>query len=194
MPHVVCRYDDEYEQKVRKVMDEIHAGALAFYGTDLEIYPDGLSMAADWEKEARSIYESKPEELVKEAIEKHGLRKDRPNISIPKDLLESSEGIGVFLNPDEGKEIMEGFDFIVSGLQRNGRNLTEDEQEAIRGFIRSDSISPAFVKRLAAEYGDESLKVAFKLTACDLDCWLEYLLRSYKGAHYRKRHPAISLA
>jgi len=193
MSQIICRYDERYEQQVRKTMADVHATSLAFYGTDLKIYPDGLSMAADWEREVRGIYESKPEAVVKEVVKKHNLSKGRAQLSVPKELLEASDGIAVFLNPDEGKEIMPGFNYIVSGFERKGQYLTEDERAAIRGFVRSDPISPAFVKRVVQEYGGESLKAAFKLSNCKSDYWLDYLLHCHKGEFYRKRYPAISL-
>ena len=67
---------------------------------------DGLTMAADWQKELRWHWEQRPQEEVEEAVRKHGLKKGRPEIKVPPDLLEEKDGLGVFLNADEGKEIM----------------------------------------------------------------------------------------
>jgi len=60
-------------------------------------------MAANWEKELREQWESRSAQEVKEVIERHGLKNDRPGMELPKDLLEHKDGLGVFLNPDEGK-------------------------------------------------------------------------------------------
>jgi len=190
---LVYRYDKEYERKARERMAELHSSALAFYGKDLMVYPDGLSMGADWQRELRDNWASRPPEAVEEAIREHGLKKNRPSISIPRDLLESKDGLGVFLNPDCGKEIMEGFDHVVSGFRRKGVGLTEDEEHALRAFVCSDSISPRFVVRMIEEYGDESIKSSFCLGETDAGCWLDYLLRCHKGHFFRKRYPAISI-
>ena len=48
-----------------------------------------------------------PEE-IEAVIRKHGLKR-RPDINIPQGLLEEKNGLGVFLNPNEGKEIMTQF-------------------------------------------------------------------------------------
>ena len=191
--NIVCRYDKEYEQKARERMAELHSSALAFYGKDLIIYPDGLSMGADWQRELRDNWASRPLEVVEETIRKHCLKNNRPSISIPQDLLESKDGVGVFLNPDCGKEIMERFNSVVSGFRRKGVSLTEDEQYAIRAFVCSDSISPEFVKRMAEEFGGESIMSSFHLRDTNTSYWLDYLLRCHKGIFFRKSYPAISL-
>jgi hypothetical protein len=192
-PGIVCRYSKEYETQVRQIMSELHEKMMVFHGKDLVVYPDGLSMAADWQKELREQWESRPQEDLEEAIKRHGLKKGRPEIQIPKDLLEEKDGLGVFLNPDEGKEIMMHFTTLVAGLKKKGEGLTEDEEETICGFFESDVISPRFVRRVLDEYGDESVRAAFLLKGDLPGYWLEYLLRSRKGHFYRKRYPALAV-
>ena len=41
-----------------------------------------------------------------------------------RNLLEEKDGLGVFLNPDEGKEIMSGFTTLLTGLRKKGEGLT----------------------------------------------------------------------
>lgn len=192
-PGIVCRYSKEYEAQVRQHMSELHEKMLVYHGKDLVVYPDGLSMAADWQKELREQWESRPPQEAKAVAEKHGLKKGRPEIKLPEDLLEEKNGLGVFLNPDEGKEIMTHFTSLVAGLKKKGEGLTEDEQEVIRGFFDSDAVSPRFVRRVLAEYGDESVRTAFLLKGDLPGCWLDYLLRSCKGHFYRKRYPTLSV-
>ncbi len=110
----------------------------------------------------------------------------------PENLLEHRDGLGVFINPDEGKEIMEHFTFLIAGLKREGEALTEDQECAIRGFFHSTAISPKFVKHVLEEYGDESVRTAFVLRGDLPGYWLDYLLRSHKGDFYRKRYPSLS--
>ena len=191
---IVCRYSKEYEALLRQRMSALHEDMLAFHGgKDLVVYPDGLSMAADWQKEIRWQWESRPQQEVEAVVRKHGLKGGRPEMKIPEDLLEEKDGLGVFLNPDEGKEIMTHFTTLVAGLSKKGEALTEEEQEAIRGFFDSPAISPRFVRRVLEEYGDDSVRTAFLLKG-DLPGWsLDYLLRSRKGHYYRKRYPSLSV-
>ena len=104
------------------------------------------------------------------------------------------DGLAVFLNPDEGKEIMSHFTTLVAGLRKKGVGLTGEEADSIRGFVESPSISPRFVRRLLEEHGDESVKEAFVLRGDLPGYWLDYLLRSRKGHYYRKCYPSLSVA
>jgi hypothetical protein len=191
---IVCRYCKEYEAQVRERARTVHERMLAFHdGKDLVVYPDGLAMAADWQKEVRAQWDAASPEEIEAVIEKHGLKEGRPEMNIPKDLLEEKDGIGVFLNPDEGKEIMTHFTTLVAGLKKRGEDLTEEEQRAIQGFFDSPAISPRFVRRVLEEYGDESVRTTFVLRGDVPAYWLDYLLRSRKGHFYRKRYPTLSV-
>jgi hypothetical protein len=192
---IVCRYCKEYETQVRQRASAMHEQMLAFHGAkDLVVYPDGLSMAADWQKEVRWQWEQRPKHEVDEVVRKHGLKEGRPDIKIPQDLLEEKDGLGVFLNPDEGKEIMTHFKTLVAGLKKKGEGLSEEEELAARGFVESEAVSPRFVRRVLEEYGDESARTAFLLKGDLPGYWLDWLLRSRKGHFYRRRYPTLSVA
>ena len=165
---------------------------LQFYGTDLPTYSDGIAMAADWQREARAQWEAQPEEAER-VVQQHGLTKGRPELKLPPDLLEHNDGIGVFLNPDLGKEIMTHFVPLIAGLKKRGVMLTPSEQNSICGFFQSSSISPQFVKRVISEFGDESVRDAFVLRGELPNYWLEYLFRRFKGRYYRKHYPSLNL-
>ena len=193
-PGIVARYSKEYEEQVRRLMSDIHEKTLAYHGgKELVVYPDGLTMAADWQKEAQWHWDQRPREEVEEAVRKHGLKRGRPEMNLPKDLLEETDGLGVFLNPEEGKEIMSGFTTLVAGLKKKGEGLTEDEQEVIRGFFDAKAISPRFVRRVLEEHGDDSARAAFLLRGDLPDYWLDWLLRSRKGHFYQKRYPTLAV-
>jgi hypothetical protein len=191
---IVCRYWKEYETQVRERASAVHERMLAFHGgKDLVVYPDGLAMAADWQREIRAQWEAESPEETEAIIKKYGLKKGRPDINLPQDLLEQKDGLGVFLNPDEGKEIMTHFTTLVAGLRKRGEGLTGDEEATIRGFVESGSSSPRFVRRVLEEFGSDSVRVAFVLKGDLPAYWLDYLLRSCKGHYYRKRFPALSV-
>ncbi len=192
-PRIVCRYSKEYEARVRQQASELHEWMLGYYGKDLITYPDGLSMAAGWQKEHRQQWKSKPQHEAQEVIKRLGLKKGRPELRIPEDLLGHKDGIGVFFNPDQGKEIMTHFTSLIAGLEKKGEGLTVDEEMSIRGFFDSPAVSPRFVRRVLEEYGEESVRVVFLLKGDLPGYWLDYLLRSRKGHFYRKRYPTLAV-
>jgi hypothetical protein len=174
-------------------MSDLHEKTMAYHGKDLVVYPDGLSMAADFQKELREQWEAKPQHEVREVIERHGLKKAQPEMNFPQDLLEHKNGLGVFLNPDLNKEIMTNFSSLVAGLKKKGGGLTDNEAGVIQGFIESPTISPKFVRRVLEEYGDESVRAAFLWKGDMPGYWLNYLLRSRKGRFYRKQYPTLAV-
>ncbi len=190
---MVCRFWKEYEAQVRQRAQELYDFKIAHYGKDLLIYPDGLSMAADVQKALKAQWKSLPAENVRQAIHKHGLTKARPNMSIPPEILEHKDGVGVFVDLEEGMEIMLHFHDLAAGLQQRGRSLTDDQAYAIRVFVENDNISPRFVRRVVGEYGDESVRRAYLLPDDPPAYWLDYLLRRFKGRHYKRRYPPVSV-
>jgi hypothetical protein len=192
-PNLIYRYCPEREQKARQLMAQFHRESFAFYGTDLMVYSDGLSMAADWQREMRHRWKAQSPNVIQETMARHGMKNPCPEMSIPQDLLDSKDGFGVFFNPEEGQEIMEQFHDIVEGFRRQGVGLTEGQEDRIRAFMRSESISPAFVRRVVKEYGEASLQSAFCFQGTKATYWLNYMLRRYKGHFFRKRYPAISV-
>lgn len=189
---IAYRYCDELAEKARNSIREQYQLFTKYHnGENPIIYPDGLSMAADEEKFFKFVMDSKPEEDVKRAIEKHGLKGSKPNMSFPPHVLECEKGIAVYFYEKEGKEIFIYFDYIISGLEKKGNNLDDDEKEVIRSFVLSDSICPEFVNQMINRYGGESLESAF-LIPRHSQLNIPYLLRKYKGLFYRKRYPSLS--
>jgi hypothetical protein len=192
-PGILCRYWKDYEKRVMAGNARLHQQSLEYHGRDLVVYPDGASMAADWRKELSHHNRGKSEEHVAALVEKHGLKDGTPEVKLPDDILEEKNGIGVFLNPEEGKEIALGFNLIISALGRRGAGLSEDEERTVRGMILSEELSPRFVRRLAAEHGEQSFLAAFMMTDSREGCGLDYLLRRHKGRFYRKRYPNLAV-
>jgi hypothetical protein len=192
-PEIAYRYCKERAKKAAESLARQYHEFIEYHGNDLVIFPDGISMAADRQKEIRMQWESKPQDVIARLRAEHKLKGPAANINFPSDLLENKNGVGVFYNPDEGEEIMTGFNNIVSGLNKKGINLNQDEQDAIRSFISSDMVSPRFVKRLIQEYGSESIEAAFFIRGEHHESHIDYLLRRCKGAYYRNRYPRIAL-
>ncbi|MBI1987164.1 MAG: DUF3843 family protein [Nitrospinae bacterium] len=191
---IICRYWKEQEQLVQERFAVDVKRMLEYHGSDLIVYPDGLLLAADFEREMKAIWDSMPPEKVKAALEKLGMKEPHTDAQYPKDLIEHKDGLAVFINPDEGKEILVNYNTVTTGLKKNGEDLNENELETIQGVMNCDAISPAFVRRLLREHGgEESIKATFMLTKCSQSYWLEYLLRSLKGHFYRKRFPLLSV-
>ncbi len=191
-PQIAYRYCKELFQKAKKSVKGYYEEFVKFHGDDLAIYPDGLSMAADLQKQYRLLYESRPKNFVSKVMKEHKLEHPWAKISFPPEIMESENGIGIYFNPDEGQEIMIEFNDVINGLKKKGLDLDEDEMESIRGLLFADAISPKFVKKLAQKYGDESILTIFFIEKSRHKYYLDYLLRRYKGHFYRNRYPGIS--
>jgi len=81
----------------------------------------------------------------------------------------------------------------VSAFARTDGDLSDIEADAIKEFVLSRSVSPAFVRRMVSEHGDGSVRAAFLLRECGNAYAVEYLLRRYKGNAFRQVYPNISL-
>lgn len=191
-PTIAYRYCDEIAEKAREKVKDHYRGFVEYHGDDLVVYPDGLSMAGDLQKQQRLKYESPPSEVVSSLMKKHNLPGASPRMSFPPELIEDSNGIGVYFNPEEGLEITRGFNTLVNGFKKQGIALTEDEENAIRSFFLSKLISPRFVGKLIQQYGDESVAAAFLIRSYKDKSYVDYLLRRHKGHFYRKRYPYLT--
>jgi hypothetical protein len=193
LPNIYYRYSPEDLKKARELVREQYGEFMTRHGKDWVAYPDGLAMAADWQKAAEEKIASLPPRERERVMKKHGLKTPSPAMNLPRELLESKGGIGVYFNPEEGMEIVQDFDDLLAGLRKRGTGLTPGEEEAIRGWILSESLSPGFVRCLVEECGVESIKAAFLLGKHEEGYVLEYLIRRYKGRFYRPRYPTLTL-
>ena len=98
----------------------------------------------------------------------------------------------MFYNPDEGIEIAVYFDYILNAFKKRGKDLTEDETDIVRGFVKAYNLSPNFVKRMIKDYGEESILKSFMIENGDKNA-VDYLLRKYKGHFYRNRYPTLTV-
>ena len=85
------------------------------------------------------------------------------------------------------------FNDVISGFQKQGRELSEEESERIRALISSDATSSQFVRKLVQDYGDASIASSFLIPRECEPYYLAYLFRRYKGHFYRNRYPALSI-
>jgi hypothetical protein len=95
-PEIAYRYCDELAEKARERLSVEYREFVKYHGDDLAIYPDGLSMAADLQKQHRLLYESQPQEVISKVVRKHKLPNASPRMSIPPHLLKASSGVGVY--------------------------------------------------------------------------------------------------
>ncbi len=190
---IVCRYDLAYRELVIQRMAKVHEESLKYFGSDLISFPDGLAMASAFEKELQSQWDSKPQDQVQDAIIRHELQDGRPAMKLPPELVNHANGIGVFLNPVEGKEFMTNFVSLLSALEQPDGDFTEDQELTVRGFLTSGGISPDFVKRVLSEYSDQAVRKVFILNGEVPPYWLEYMLRRFKGKYFRQRYPGLAV-
>ncbi len=193
LPAIFYRYSPEALRKARAMVRGQHEEFVARHGKDWVAFPDGLAMAADWQRSAKAKFEALPPAERESILKRHGMKEYAPSFNLPPALREAEDGVGVYFNPEEGMEIYAAFDALRLGLAKEGKGLTPAEAEAIRGWILSDSISPGFVRRLAERFGEESIRAAFLLGKHREGYALEYLLRRYKGRFYRPRYPTLTI-
>ena len=172
---------------------KIHAKYVAHYGGDLVSFPDGLALAAAEQKRMEAEWRAADPEKVARMMRERGLEHPRPRMSFLPEFLNHDQGIGAFSNPDEGVEYVLRFNQVLSGLRKQGSGLSEEELDALQHLVTDAKTSPAFVRRLVAEHGTESVAETFLLRNAPSELAVEFLLRRHKGHFYRKRYPALSL-
>ena len=190
---IAYRYCPALAERARESARVQHAKFVAHHGNDLVVFADGLSLAAAEQKRMEAEWQAAPREHVERLMLARGLSRPRPSMSFPPDFLQHEEGIGAFTNPTEGVEYLLRFHHVLGGLRKKGAGLTEDESDALRHTVTDPAVSPAFVQRLVAEHGRESIAQAFLLRDQPPELALDFLLRCHKGEHFRRRYPAISL-
>lgn len=193
VPRIAYRYCNQLAERARESANRQYHEFMEYHNSDLVVYPNGLSMAADYKRQVLAQWESKSREEIAKVMEKFELKTPAPSFSFPDELLENDNGVGVYCNRDEGLEVMSGFNDIVSGLGKRGVDLTRDEEEGIRSFIFSSMVSPKFVSRLIQENGSESIEAAFFIRGRHDEGHIDALLRQYKGMYYRNRYPHAAL-
>ncbi len=191
--NIAYRYCLPELEIVRQQARDHHTAFIVHYGDALVAFSSGLALAAAEQKRMQALWAKATPEQTASAMKKGNLSKPQPDMPYPPDFLEHEEGIGAFSDPVEGVDYLLAFDHVISGLRKKGAGLNEAEVRAILDAVQSDVICPAFIRRLAAEHGTESIAAAFCIRDQPGALTLEVLLRRYKGAHYRRRFPAISL-
>jgi hypothetical protein len=189
---IAYRYCHQLAERARIFAREQHERFVAHYGTDLAIFADGLSLAAGEQKRLEDQWRTAPPEEVGAVMSARRLKRAGPNMEFPTNLLEHEDGIAAFSNPSEGVEYLLEFQHVLSGLKKKGVDLTQRERDALHGTITGAEVCPAFVRRLVAEHGADSIADAFAIRDQPLDLTLDVLLRRHKGRHYRRRYPAVS--
>ena len=189
LPGIVYRYDKELLAEAEAMLARHKQMFADYHGADLAVFPNGKSMAAAMQDMYHKYNKTMAAATgTTESMPPHG-----PSANYPPELVNSSNGLAVYFNPGEGVEIVTEYNTLVSGLQKRGRELIEDEIWTIQGVIRSEVISPQLMQRLAAEYGPESIAEAFLIRQHLDQPYLAYLLRRYKGAYYRRRYPNMGM-
>jgi len=193
-PSIVYRYRKDLLAQAVAGNERQYREFLDYHGgKQLVVYPDGLSMAADEQRRFRLMYEARSRKDVDRVMAERGLKNPWPNMKYPDHILNCVNGIGLHYDPQQGVEMMANFNDVAGGFAKQGRELTENEMEAIRAFIQSHSISPSFVRSIVREHGDASARAAFLLRDRGRAYALEYLLRRYKGSAFRKVYPNMSI-
>lgn len=177
---IVARFWPQREEQAREFHLTQFQNMMQHYGGDLTVLPSGQA----WHREEKKRLAAYMKSL--------GAKQKPPQFPLPENL-RSCNGVGIYLDPVEGMEIMGHFHTILAGLKKNGKTITPSEAEMIRDWLEAPAISPGFIHRALREYGGEdSIKHAVRWDI-DAPYWLDYLLRCRKGEYYRRRFPNISI-
>ncbi|MCL5097994.1 MAG: hypothetical protein M1608_10800 [Candidatus Omnitrophica bacterium] len=187
---IAYRYCPAEAAKALELTHENHAKFVAYYGSDLAVFPDGLALAAAEQKRMGAQWRERDAESIARVMREQGVKHPRPWMAFPPELLKHDQGIAAFSNPDEGVEVLVCFNQVFSGLRKKGVGLADEEMGALRNAMMDEAISQAFVRRLASEHGAESWAEAFLIRNAPVELALEFLLRRNKGHIYRKRYPS----
>jgi len=188
---VAYRYCPDRAQRAHDIAAEHFADFVRFHGSDLAVFPDGLSAAAAEQKRMRIFSEKKAGKDLKKILKKYGMERPAQSMGLPNGFIESGKGVAVFYHEGEGTEMIEGYDTLLRALGNRKDPLSDKEKEILQAFIEEDTISPAFVRRVIRDAGSAGIERLYCLS--DSEEGMEYLLRRFKGLYYRKRYPCISL-
>jgi len=161
-----------------------------FHGSDLALFPDGLSMVAAEQNRVRTFGEKKAGPSLKKILKKHGLAR-LGQCDYPPDIVECKRDVAIFCNKEDGVEIFINANLLFSALKKAGENLSEEEMSSLQEFVESDILSPAFVRRIIRTTGSAAIEKLYFLP--NGTSGIDYLLRRFKGRHYRKHYPSISV-
>jgi hypothetical protein len=188
---ITYRYCPDRAAKARTYSAEQHDAFVRFHGTDLAVFPDGLTMAAAEQRRTRHYNQSRAAELDARYADLDHV-KNGPSLPYPPEIIDCTRGVGLFSQPGESIEIFREFDVLCAALRASETPLSEDQSASLQGFIESPAISPAFVRRVIARHGSAGLSSLYHLPPGD-SVALDHLLRRHKGAYYRPRPPDITL-
>ncbi len=182
-PTIQYQFDDAKLEKAREVLVTIYDDSLNFFKNDLGCFANGSEMAV----------QLKAKDLAVRKIRKPDDKTEEPEYSFPDYIMNCEKGIGYFININEGIELFLGYNDLISGLQKKGESLTEDEEDSFFHFITGTNISPDFVKRVLKDHPADAILQLFFLEELETEHALNYLFRCYKGNYYQKRYPNITI-
>lgn len=188
--NIVYRYRPDLVAKVKENLAMQYEGFRKYFGEPLVVFPNTQKLNEGIAKFFQKFNEDRAREL--------GRKAPKPT-QFSKPFSEAFKAVpsgkaGLFFNADEGMETMLDFGGVISGFQKKGWELSENEAEVIRQFIFSENISPNFISYMIDQYGIEAINAAFWIEPLNDKSAVEYMLRRYKGRFYRRRFPAVSIA
>lgn len=187
---VVYPYRPDLAIRAVEQSGELSSDFVKYYGSDLAVFPDGLSFAAAEQKRLRQYSERKAGLHLHKLPSGYDPEKGPRMQGFDSEFLDRRDGIAVFDHRGEGVEMFMGYERLTQALKNKGP-LSGDERDVLRSFVEEREISPAFVNRIFSESGSRGLINCYRLKSGDQD--IAYLLRRFKGIYYRKRYPCISL-
>lgn len=192
-PHMIYRYCKKLRKKACEQAKAEYEFFISHFKTNLITFNSGFTMRECLKKYYQAFNKLKLEKMSEEEKKKYNLKDGIPPMDWPEFLLESAD-TATFYVAGKGMDFLTGFQGFLKALDKKGLNLTEDDQEAIYGYVTDTVIPYQLFHHLKKDYSFESVKCAFLIEEWNEKVDLEFLLRCYKGKQYKKKSPNITLA
>lgn len=179
-PQLAYRYCPDLAQKALEVVGEHGEHFRQFFGSDMVAFSNGAALKEAKIKQIRDMWRAA------------GKAGGDPEFRLEARLSDTNNGVALFYNPEDGEEIAFNFNLLRAAMQKGSAPLSADEVRCVADFLRGESASPAFVRRLVKDYGSQSIAHAFLIKDFQETPDLDYLLHKFKGYHFRKHYPSLS--
>ncbi len=178
------RYCPSELAKAREILRKMHEEFVAFYGSDLNVFPNGSALHAAEKKRLEPWRNSH--------FEVFGLASaSNEPVKLPEAFASFSARVAAYSSPETATEYARDFELAHSALAKKGSDLSAEQAKTLRAYIMDPEISPGFIKRIAAETGPSSILAAFGIHDYPQEVALEFLLRRNKGRFYRPVLPLL---
>lgn len=191
-PKVIYRYYEESRKKAFEYVKDEYDFFISYFKTNPVTFESGYTMRDHLQQYYQAFNKLKLEKMPEEKKKKYNLEGGIHLMDWPEPLLESTD-TAIFYVADRGMTFLTDFREFLKTLGKKGLGMTEDDEDAIYGYVTDPVIPYQLFHHLKKDYSFESVKCAFRINEWNEERDLEFLLRRYKGKQYKEKFPEIKL-